>query len=151
MAREIRPSVKRLVIRRGSLAVAFVLSSLSWACQSADSPTGVSDLRARAASRSAASQSEVIPGQYIVTFKDDVVDPPGLAKQLVTQHGGELGFTYTAAIRGFSARLSDQAAAALLKNPNVASVEQDQVALSTDTQLSAPSWGLDRIDQHPLP
>jgi subtilisin family serine protease len=136
-----------LVIRRGSLAVAFALSFLSWACQSADSPTAVSDLRARAASRSAASQSEVIPGQYIVTFKDDVIDPPGLAKQLVTQHGGELGFTYTDAIRGFSAKLSAQAAEALAHNPNVASVEQDQTTTVSAITQSPVDWGLDRIDQ----
>jgi subtilisin family serine protease len=96
--------------------------------------------------------ADLIPGQYIVTFRTDVSDAPGLAKQLVAQHGGQLGFTYSAAIKGFSAKLSPQAAAALQNNPNVLNVEQDGVTRihGSGTELS-PTWGLDRIDQTTLP
>jgi subtilisin family serine protease len=96
---------------------------------------------------------EVIPGQYIVQFTGAVADAPGLARQLVAQNGGELGFTYTAAIKGFSAKLPAAAVTALQRNPNVASVEPDALvhADGSGTELSPPSWGLDRIDQTGLP
>ena len=49
--------------------------------------------------------------------------------------------------------MSDQAAAALLHNPNVASVEQDGVTSveSAGIQAGSLTWGLDRIDQTNLP
>ena len=63
------------------------------------------------------NSNNVIPGPYIVTFRGDVRNAPELAQQLVKQNGGEVGFTYTAAIKGFSARLPDQAVAALQRDP----------------------------------
>jgi subtilisin family serine protease len=80
-----------------------------------------------------------------------VSDGPGLATQLVAQHGGKLGFTYTRALKGFSARLPDQALAALQRNPQIERIETDQVVRGADTQTSPPSWGLDRIDQRARP
>ena len=94
MAQGLGGMARQVSRARGSLAATLVLSFLSWACSESVAPTSLRQASARA-SASAAPQSEVIPGQYIVTFKDDVTDPPGLAKQLVTQHGGQLGFTYT--------------------------------------------------------
>ena len=157
MAKEPRAGARRAMGRPRSFAVTLVLSCLTWACQTADSPTSLTDLRGGAASLSASpsttGQTELIPGQYIVTFTDDVADPPGLAQQLVAQHGGQLGFTYSAAIRGFSAKLPDQAVDALRHNPNIAGIEQDAVAHAdgAGVQLSPLVWGLDRIDQVNLP
>jgi subtilisin family serine protease len=94
--------------------------------------------------------SGVIPGQYIVQFKDSVRDVPGLTHQLVAQSGGTLGFTYTAAIKGFSAKLPSAAITALEHNPNVLRVEADQVAQASGTETPV-TWGLDRIDQRTLP
>ncbi|MDQ3950856.1 MAG: S8 family peptidase, partial [Gemmatimonadota bacterium] len=96
------------------------------------------------------SGAEVIPGQYIVVFKQDVRDVPGLARQLTAAHGGSLRFVYEHALRGFAAQLSEAAAAALTRNPNVAYVEQDQVMRAFETQTNA-TWGLDRSDQRALP
>jgi subtilisin family serine protease len=87
---------------------------------------------------------------YIVTFNDDVVDVPGLARQLAATHGSTPIFTYTRALRGFAAPLSELAADALLRNPNVESVEPDQQVSAIATQ-SNPTWGIDRIDQRNLP
>ena len=94
-----------------------------------------------------------IPGQYIVTFNRNVADVPGLARVLVAQHRGQLRFTYTDAIKGFAARLPDQAVQALSRSPAVESIEADAVAyaVGAGTQLTPPSWGLDRIDQAALP
>ncbi len=95
--------------------------------------------------------SSRIPDQYIVTFKGDVQDVPGVARQMVAQSNGTQLFTYTSALHGFAARMSVQAAEALSHNPNVARIEQDQAVAAADVQTYTPSWGIDRIDQPLLP
>jgi len=96
------------------------------------------------------SESEPVPGRYIVVFRDDVEDAPGLARRLAAQHGASPLFTYSTALKGFAVDLPEQAASALARNPNVAYVEQDQVMRAVDTQSGA-TWGIDRIDQRALP
>jgi subtilisin family serine protease len=136
----------------GALALAA-----AGACSDAGSPTGGTPASVRQAASSAAAAAnaapaaDVIPGQYIVQFTNDVRDVPGSAKQIVAQYAGELRFTYLAALKGFAAKLPDQAIAALQRNPNIAAIEPDMVVRAIDTQTSPPSWGLDRIDQNALP
>ncbi|HEV8266464.1 MAG TPA: S8 family peptidase [Gemmatimonadales bacterium] len=113
------------------------------ACRDATTPTEQSQQAAQAVS-----------GQYIVVFRDAVVDPPGLARQLVQLHGGSLQFTYTSAIKGFAARLPAAAVRALELDPNVAYIEPDQPFHADVTQsmdANGDPWGLDRIDQSALP
>ena len=91
-----------------------------------------------------------IPGEYIVVFSDDVTDVPGLTQRLAAQHGGTVRYTYTSALKGFAASMSEQAADALANNPNVAYVEQDQV-MTADATQSGATWGIDRVDQRNRP
>jgi PKD repeat protein len=101
-------------------------------------------------SASPASQAgAAIADEYIVVFRDDVADPPGLAKQLAAVHGASVRFTYQRALKGFAAHMSAAAAQALQNNPNVSFVEQDQTvaAIASETLLNGQPWGLDRIDQ----
>lgn len=63
---------------------------------------------------------------YIVVFKDGVQNPRGLAHGLAN---GQATHVYENTIKGFAARFSPQAAAALANNPNVAYVESDKVAV----------------------
>lgn len=91
-----------------------------------------------------------IRDQYIVVFNDDVADAPGLAQRLSTERGGTMMYTYTGVLKGFAARMSEQAAEALRNNPNVAWVEQDQEVTLAATQSGA-TWGIDRIDQRNRP
>lgn len=91
--------------------------------------------------------SRVLPGRYIVVFKSDVQNAPGLARALIAAHGGDLRHTYTDALRGFAAALPDSAVAALAHNPNVASIEPDALVDVQNVESPVPSWGLDRIDQ----
>jgi subtilisin family serine protease len=104
-----------------------------------------------AASLAPTLSSTAIPGSYVVVFKRDVADAPGLARRLVDGHGGSLRFTYTAALKGFAADLPAQALEALRRNPNVAYVEADQTVSLFGTETAPPSWGLDRVDQRTLP
>jgi len=97
---------------------------------------------------------EAVPGQYIVVLQDNVADPSTVARDLVHAAGGSLLHVYTSAIKGFAARLSPLAAAALQSNPLVAYVEADQVMRADVTQsmdANGDPWGLDRIDQGALP
>lgn len=91
-----------------------------------------------------------IANQYIVVLKDDV-DTKAVARNLALAHGGLIRFYYEHALKGFSARLTEQAALALSKNPFVAFVEEDGELETSGVQVSPPNWGLDRIDQHDLP
>src|SRR5947199_772294 len=97
---------------------------------------------------------EAVPGQYIIVLQDNVADPATVARDLVNAAGGSLLRVYTSAIKGFAARLSAPAAAALEGNPLVAYVEADQVMRADATQaMDANGYprGLDRIDQGALP
>lgn len=99
----------------------------------------------------ALGRAEAIPGQYVVVFRDDVRDVPGLARRLAAAHGGSPRFVYEHTVKGFAARLPEAAAAALARNPNVAYVEQDQVVHASSTTQTGATWGLDRSDQRALP
>src|SRR3989442_675131 len=64
------------------------------------------------------------PSQYIVVFNNNVTNADALARQLAAEHGASVQFTYEVALKGFAARMSDAAATALARNPNVDYVEQ---------------------------
>ena len=135
--------------RRSSVAATLSLLAAA-ACADPAAPPAL-DADPAAASRAvAADEAEPIPGQYIVVFRDGVADAPGLARRLAAGNGASVRHTYQHAIKGFSANMSEQAAAALARNPNVAYVEQDQAVSKSEMQSGAP-WGLDRIDQRALP
>jgi subtilisin family serine protease len=128
-----------------------LLAALALAAGCSDAPSApVSLARPSAAVAGGEGQPERIAGQYIVVFRDDVRDAPGLARQLVAAHGGTLRFTYQHALRGFAAALPDAAVAALQSNPNVERVAPDVLVHAAATQTRA-TWGLDRIDQRALP
>ncbi|NJD10829.1 MAG: PKD domain-containing protein [Gemmatimonadetes bacterium] len=129
--------------RRLLLLVPALVAGFITACQD-QGPTAVDQPQIQA------SVGQAVPGEWIVVFKNDVPDAPGLARQLVASHGGQLRFTYQYALKGFAASLPDAAVQALQRNPNVAFVEPDQVVYASATQTGA-TWGLDRIDQRDLP
>ena len=93
-----------------------------------------------------------IPDQYIVTLRGAAAFSPATSGQdLTRRHGGAVFAVYDRVLHGFAAHMTAQQAASLAQDPSVASVDQDGVVHTTTTQNPAPSWGLDRIDQHNLP
>jgi subtilisin family serine protease len=90
-----------------------------------------------------------IPGRWIVVFKDTVANPDDESDRMVRNFGGHRHHTFTRVLKGFAATLPDAAVERLRADPDVAYVEQDEIASIDATEdLSVQgSWGLDRIDQ----
>ncbi len=93
--------------------------------------------------------SKPIEGRYIVVFKASVVNPVSETVNIMRAFNRPVHHTYTSALKGFSATLSNAAVQAIRNNPRVDYVEQDQtVSLnSAGTRQTSATWGLDRIDQ----
>ncbi|MFF4877536.1 ricin-type beta-trefoil lectin domain protein [Micromonospora sp. NPDC000668] len=88
-----------------------------------------------------------IAGSYIVTVKaDEAVRIRSDARDLAADYSGKLGDVWTAALHGFSVRMSAADAERLAHDARVASVRPDLVVTAAGTQ-SGPSWSLDRVDQ----
>ncbi|MFN2636452.1 MAG: S8 family serine peptidase [Gemmatimonadaceae bacterium] len=119
------------------------------ACQDASAPEA--SVKSVPSGMVAAAKQAGIPGSYIVTLRDDVVDVEGAAKSLAVKHKGALKHVYKAALKGFAlSDLTPVEAAALAQNPLVKLVEEDQVMTAIGTETGA-TWGIDRVDQHSLP
>src|SRR5215207_1592240 len=142
LGRRARCSAQLVIV--GTLALAIS------ACQDVAAPVDSVMDPEDAAPMSSQSSATAIPDQYIVIFNQDVGDVEARANALEKAHGASRQFTYNAAFKGFSARMSAQAAEAIMNDPNVLSVEADQTVSLAGTQTGAP-WGLDRIDQPTLP
>lgn len=129
----------------GALTAALVAAIVTGPAVRADEATG-SVLNAGGAT--------AVADRYIVVYKDGESAPSDVgasARELAARHGGSVGFTYTAALRGFEAKIGADAAARIAADPSVAYVEQVHTVQAQGTQPNPPSWGLDRIDQDDLP
>ncbi len=103
----------------------------------------------------ATATGPVIAGSYVVTVGPKV-DPRGLANALAVRPE----HVYTSAVRGFAAKLTAGQLRGLQRSSSVVLIEPDQV-VRADTGVSAAGtqgvtsggglYGLDRIDQRPLP
>src|SRR5688500_1274117 len=132
---------------RKSISTALAGGALVLAACAEEPTSPAKDMRAPETSL---TRNAVIEDSYIIVFRDGVIDVPSLARQLVASSGGELGFVYQHAIRGFSARIPAAAIEGLRRNPSIEIVETDQEVSISATQTSA-TWGLDRIDVRDLP
>jgi subtilisin len=64
---------------------------------------------------------------YIVVLYDHVESPAAAAHEIAAQAGGQVGFIYEHALKGFSIRVPAQAIAGLERNPLVKYVETDHI------------------------
>jgi len=113
------------------------------------------------------NNAKLIPGQYIVVYKESANVLPALqslraslesgvslqvaqVQSLGLSVGAQVQQVYTAALQGLAVGLSDSQLAALRANPSVDYIEADQV-ISIDTTQTGATWGIDRIDQRALP
>ena len=110
---------------------------------------------------------DIIEGQYIVVFHDDVklksdgvfgfdetIEQVTTATLEIFQEyqvpEENLGHVYGFVLDGFSAKLSDDELIRLRKDPRVKYIEHDAVITAFGSQSNA-TWGLDRVDQRDLP
>jgi Peptidase inhibitor I9 len=70
----------------------------------------------------------VIPGQYIVVFKDGVQDPTAVARAHAQRHGAEILFSYQHSIKGYAARYPEGRLDKVRADEQVAYVEPDMTA-----------------------
>jgi subtilisin family serine protease len=101
-----------------------------------------------------AGAPNAVPNSYVVVLNDSALTGRSVTAQataLTNRFGGEVAATWDAALNGFSATMSEQAARQLAAHPAVAYVEQDLRFQLEATQPNPPSWGLDRIDQRNRP
>jgi subtilisin family serine protease len=94
-----------------------------------------------------------IPNKYIVVLKPEIGQAAisSTAQSLAATYGGQVGFVYQHALKGFSMQATEANAIALSNNSSVDYVAEDGIVSISGTQLNPPSWGLDRIDQRDLP
>jgi len=100
---------------------------------------------------------EVVPDQYIVVYKEDVLrfETSFKTQSRVERAGGRMLHYYSNILSGYSAVLPPEALEAVRSDPAVAYVVPDGVVWADQepipVQTDPPSWGLDRIDQRFLP
>ena len=81
--------------------------------------------------------------RYIVVLEDDVDHPSQVASGIEQRQNLKVGFVYSHALEGFSAKIPDEALAAVRANPRVAYIERDRVVHTVEQTLP---WGINRID-----
>jgi len=107
------------------------------------------------------THKNAVPDSYIVQFKDEKVVAKGqnlilnmdLARNIAATiikdnqlKTVKMKHVFNAAIRGFSAKMTNKEAAILAKDPRVLLVEQDAY-VHANSVYTSPGWALDRIDQ----
>src|SRR5688500_8779382 len=89
--------------------------------------------------------------RYIVVFdKGSSQAKVRDAKDKAKDKGAKVHHTYSNALDGFAATLSESALAELRQNKHVSFIEADHKVSISDTQSPA-TWGIDRIDQRDRP
>lgn len=89
----------------------------------------------------AAPSTEKVPDQYIVVLKDNVTDVDGITGKLASAHGLGVLHTYKAAIKGFAAKVPPGQLKKLEADPNVASIEQDEIVSLPVETMAKPGNG----------
>lgn len=87
---------------------------------------------------------------YVVVLRDDT-DVDVVGSQLGLKHGVKVTGTVRTLIKAFEITATDAQARAISSDPRVRYVEDNGLSSGATTQIPAPSWGLDRIDQYDLP
>jgi subtilisin len=83
------------------------------------------------------------PGRYIVMLKDSVASPATVAHAHAAAQHAQVGFVYSAAVKGYSAALSAAAVRALRADPQVAAVVPDREVHLAAQMLPT---GINRVD-----
>jgi subtilisin family serine protease len=104
------------------------------------------------AAHARADRSGVQVGEedFIVVFQPSVSKVLPVALEQAARFGIEVSYVYEHALQGYAGKLPPGLAQILASDSRVALIEPDGV-MSIDTTQSPATWGLDRVDQRPLP
>jgi subtilisin family serine protease len=91
-----------------------------------------------------------VANSYFVVLRDDV-DADAVGAELGAKHGVKVTSTIRTLLKAFEITATDGQARTISSDPRVKYVEDNALSSGTATQIPAPSWGLDRIDQQFLP
>ena len=143
MSRHVKPSLSRSGVRgRAALAGVLVLGAGLAASALAQPARPASPARLIPKPLSSA-----VPDQYIVVLDPSAtVDQVMAAADAARKMGAAIGFTYTAALRGFSVKAAPSVVDKLRTLPNVSYLEADSVYSASVIQLGPPK-GLDRTSE----
>ncbi len=94
-------------------------------CEPGRQPVSVQTTPATSVEVLSKGAAEIVPGEFIVVFKDDVVDVDGLVTQFARKHNVAAQFVYKHSIKGFSGALPAAVVAALKTDPRVKYVLPD--------------------------
>lgn len=100
--------------------------------------------------------NDIIPGQYIVVFKDEVTKISEVANKMANLHSAKVIHIFKNSIKGFTATMSENEALKLAKSPDVKLVEPDRVVslappvkITVRPKPNPPSqstpWGIIRV------
>lgn len=81
------------------------------------------------------SKPDVVPDSYIVVFKDSIASPESVANEMAKQHGLSIAYTYSHALKGFSAVIPQARLASVKNDPRVQFVSEDRI-ISIDSQAN---------------
>jgi subtilisin family serine protease len=132
----------RTLRSRAAEAVLIVAAGLLAGCQ--DTPVDPMPAAPATALHSAALAPSGAPSHIVV------LAPHASPAAVAAEYGVEPRFLYTHVLNGFAGSISEAARAGLLRDGRVARIVRDEPFTIESTQ-SNPTWGLDRIDQRPLP
>jgi len=135
---DVRPSRAKRWTGAGAAGAAFAVTAALTASPPAAAEGDVLGLGAENA----------IKDSFIVVLDETSTSS---AAELGAQYQANVKHTYTSALRGFAATMSEANARELAADPSVAYVQQDVEVRLTGAQTPTPSWGLDRVDQAALP
>ncbi|MFJ2116174.1 MULTISPECIES: S8 family peptidase [unclassified Streptomyces] len=141
----IRTTRTRIAAAVAAVTAVTALGAVSLPAQAAPAPALGTVIGADAA--------DAVDGSYIVTLKKSsgLAAASAAGRDVVSEYGGTVERTYTAALNGYAAELSPTQARRLAADPAVDQVFQNRTVRALATQTNPPSWGLDRIDQTSLP
>lgn len=127
-----------MIRRVVSFAAGLALAAAGLVASAPSAPAGAQD-------------GSVIPGAYLVTLRSG--EPGAVAGEHARVHGAQIGHVYRAALRGYAAHFSSQAAARISKDRRVAAVVPDRVITIAAKPSKGGGWGpqivptgIDRID-----
>jgi subtilisin family serine protease len=130
----------------------IAVSAIFFACVMTGADQSVAGGPSEGAPIYQAAEADAITGHYIVVFHPGRGHRVAEAAEAAARLGGKIHYVYNNALTGFAATLPEAALQGLRHNPNVDYIEVDQrVAIGPEAAQSAPTWGLDRIDQRSLP